>query len=263
MEGAGVVEAVGEAVTDLKIGQRVAYAGGPPGAYAEARIIPADRLVPIPDGITDTQAAAMMLKGMTAQYLLRQTHKLQKGETILIHAAAGGVGLLVCQWAKHLGATVIGTVGSAEKAEIAKAHGCDHAILYKSEDFVAKVKEVTGGKGVRVVYDSVGLTTFMGSLDCLQPLGLMVSFGQSSGKVPPLDIGVLSAKGSRFLTRPALFTYVAKREALLATAKDLFDVTLSGAVTIEIGKTYPLSDAPQAHRDLEGRGTTGASILLP
>ncbi len=263
MEGAGIVEALGDGVTDLKVGQRVAYAGGPPGSYSEKRVIPADRLVPIPDGISDAQAAAMMLKGMTAQYLLRQTCKVEKGDTILIHAAAGGVGLIACQWAKHLGATVIGTVGSPEKAAIAKAHGCDHAILYKTEDFVAKVKELTGGKGVRVVYDSVGQTTFMGSLDCLQPLGMMVSFGQSSGKVPPLDIGLLSAKGSLFLTRPTLFTYVAKRNALLATAGELFDVVKRGIVTIEIGKTYPLSDAAQAHRDLESRETTGASILLP
>lgn len=263
LEGAGVVEAVGDAVTDLKVGQRVAYAGGPPGSYAEARLIPADRLVPIPDGITDAQAAAMMLKGMTAQYLLRQTCVVKPGDAILIHAAAGGVGQLVCQWAKHLGATVIGTVGSPEKAKIAQSLGCDHAILYKIEDFVARVRELTDGKGVRVVYDSVGQTTFMGSLDCLQPLGMMVSFGQSSGKVPPLDIGLLSAKGSLFLTRPTLFTYVAKREALLATANELFEMVLSKVITITVAKTYPLADAPQAHRDLEGRESTGASILLP
>jgi len=205
----------------------------------------------------------MMLKGMTAQYLLRRTYRVREGDTVLIHAAAGGVGLIACQWAKHLGATVIGTVGSEQKAEIARAHGCDHPILYKTEDFVARVKQITGGKGCAAVYDSVGQTTFNGSLDCLKPLGMLALFGQSSGKVPPFDPAVLAAKGSLFLTRPSLFAYTAQRADLLATAKDLFDVVLSGAVKIEIGRTYALKDAAQAHLDLEARETTGASILLP
>ncbi|BAE53359.1 quinone oxidoreductase family protein [Paramagnetospirillum magneticum] len=263
LEGAGVVEAVGDDVTDLKVGDRVAYANPPLGAYAEVRLMPADRLVKLPDAIDERTAAAMMLQGMTAQYLLRRTYRVQAGDTILIHAAAGGVGLLVCQWARHLGATVIGTVGSPEKAELAKAHGCDHPILYKSEDFVAKVREITNGEGVPVVYDSVGKDTFLKSLDCLRPLGMMVSFGQSSGKVEPLDTGLLAAKGSLFLTRPSLMAYTAKRSDMLASAGELFDVVEKGVVNIGINQTYALKDAPQAHRDLEGRKTTGSTLLLP
>jgi NADPH2:quinone reductase len=262
MEGAGVVEEVGDGVTDIAAGQRVAYAG-PIGAYAEERLVPADRLVPVPDGISDEQAAAMMLKGLTAHYLLRRTFRVQSGQTILFHAAAGGVGLIACQWAKHLGATVIGTVGSEQKAELARAHGCDHLIRYDQEDLVARVREITGGKGVPVVYDSVGQSTFQKSLDCLAPLGMMVSFGQSSGKVPPLDTGILAQKGSLYLTRPTLMTYVAARADLLAGAHELFDVVQSGAVRIEIHQRFALRDAAEAHRTLESRKTTGSSILLP
>ncbi|HET8701027.1 MAG TPA: quinone oxidoreductase [Nitrococcus sp.] len=263
MEGAGLVEAVGAGVQDLTPGDRVAYAAGPPGAYAERRVLKADRAVPLPQGISDEQAAAMMLKGMTAQYLLRRTYRLQAGETILVHAAAGGVGLILCQWAKHLGATVIGTVGSREKADLAHAHGCDYPILYREESFVERVRAITGGKGVAVVYDSVGKETFEKSLDCLQPLGLLVSFGQSSGRIQPFDPGLLSKKGSLFLTRPVLFTYTAQREDLLATARDLFDVIGSGAVRIEIQQRFPLKGAAAAHRALEERRTTGSTILLP
>jgi NADPH:quinone reductase len=262
MEGAGVVEEVGDGVSDIRVGQRVAYPA-PLGAYAEARLIPADRLVPIPDGITDEQAAAMMLKGLTAHYLLRRTFRVQSGQTILFHAAAGGVGTIASQWAKHLGATVIGTVGSEAKAEIARAHGCDHVIRYDKEDVVARVREITAGKGVPVVYDSVGKDTFERSLDCLAPLGMMVSFGQSSGKVPPLDTGVLAQKGSLYLTRPTLMTYVAAREDLLKAAKELFEVVQNGAVRIEINQRFPLREVVGAHRALEGRRTTGSSILLP
>ncbi|KZD12829.1 quinone oxidoreductase family protein [Oceanibaculum pacificum] len=263
MEGAGIVEAVGSDVKDLVEGDRVAYAAGPPGSYSEARIIAADRLVKIPEGVSDQQAAAMMLKGMTTQYLIRRTYKVKAGDTILMHAAAGGVGLILCQWAAALGATVIGTVGDEEKATLAKAHGCHHTILYKQEDFVAKVKEITDGKGVPVVYDGVGKDTFMKSLDCLQPLGLMVAFGQSSGNVPPLDLGVLSAKGSLFLTRPTLMTYTAKRDDLVATTNDLFDAVKTGKVTIDINQTYALKDAVKAHQDLEGRKTTGSTVMQP
>jgi NADPH2:quinone reductase len=263
LEGAGIIEAIGAKVTDLKVGDRVAYASPPLGAYAQRRVIPADRVVKVPDSVTDHQAAAMMLQGMTAQYLLRRTYKVQPGDTILIHAAAGGVGLLVCQWAKHLGATVIGTVGSEEKAALAKAHGCDHTILYKSEDFVARVGDITNGQGVPVVYDSVGKDTFLKSLDCLRPLGMMVLFGQSSGKVEPFDTGLLSAKGSLFLTRPTLMTYVAQRADLVASANELFEVVGKGLVKIEVNQTYPLADAVSAHRDLEARKTTGSTILLP
>jgi NADPH2:quinone reductase len=263
LEGAGVIEAVGEGVTEFQPGDRVAYANPPLGAYAQARVMPADRLVKLPGSIGDRTAAAMMLQGMTAQYLLRRTYRVQPGDTILIHAAAGGVGLLVCQWARHLGATVIGTVGSEEKAALARAHGCDHPILYKSEDFVARVREITNGEGVPVVYDSVGADTFLKSLDCLRPLGMMVSFGQSSGKVEPFDTGLLAAKGSLFLTRPSLMAYTAKRSDLVASAAELFDVVARGAVKVEINQTYPLKDAAQAHRDLEGRRTTGSTLLLP
>lgn len=263
LEGAGVVEALGDGVTELKVGDRVAYASPPLGAYAEARVIPADRLVKLPDSVDDRTAAAMMLQGMTAQYLLRRTYRVQPGDTILIHAAAGGVGLLVCQWAKHLGATVIGTVGSEDKAALAKAHGCDHPILYKTEDFVARVKEITRGEGVPVVYDSVGADTFLKSLDCLRPLGMMVSFGQSSSKIDPLDTGLLGAKGSLFLTRPSLMSYTAKRADLVASADELFDVVGKGVVKVEVHQTYALKDAAQAHRDLEARKTTGSTLLLP
>jgi NADPH:quinone reductase len=260
-EAAGIIEQVGSGVSGLKAGDRVAYAGGPLGAYSEARVMPADRLVPVPAGITDSQAAAMMLKGMTAWYLIRRTHAVKKGETILIHAAAGGVGLIVCQWAKHLGATVIGTVGDDEKAALAKAHGCDHPINYRKEDFVARVAEITGGKKCPVVYDSVGKDTFYKSLDCIAPLGLMASFGQSSGAIGAVDIGILAGKGSLFLTRPTLNTYTATREDLLGAAKDLFDVVLSGAVKIQVNQTYPLRNAAQAHRDLQDRKTTGSTVF--
>jgi NADPH2:quinone reductase len=263
MEGAGIVEAVGEGVTEVKVGDRVAYAGLPPGAYAQVRLIPGHRLVRLPESIPSRQAAGMMLRGMTARYLLFGCYKVKKGDTILIQAAAGGVGLIVSQWAKHLGATVIGTVGSGEKAELARAHGCDHTILYREEDFASKVKEITAGAGVDVVYDSVGQATFMKSLDCLRPMGMMVSFGQSSGTVPPFDLGLLSAKGSLFLTRPTLMAYTAKREDLLAHATDLFEVVTKGAVKIEIHQTYPLAEASRAHRDVEGRKTTGSTVLIP
>jgi NADPH2:quinone reductase len=263
LEGAGVVEAVGEGVSDLVVGQRVAYASPPIGAYAEVRLHQADRLVPLPDGIGDEQAAAMMLKGMTAHYLLRRTFRVDRGQTILFHAAAGGVGTIACQWAKHLGATVIGTVGSAAKAEVARAHGCDHPIRYDQEDLVARVRELTDGKGVPVVYDSVGRSTFEKSLDCLAPLGMLVSFGQSSGKIPPVDLGILSQKGSLYVTRPTLMTYTAARADLVAAARELFEVVRSGAVRIEINQRYPLRDAIAAHRALEGRETTGSTILQP
>jgi NADPH2:quinone reductase len=263
MEGAGIVEAIGDGVTEVAAGDRVAYAGLPPGAYAEVRLIPAHRLVKVPDAISAQQAASMMLQGMTARYLLRGCYDVKAGDTILIHAAAGGVGLIVCQWANHLGATVIGTVGSEAKAELAQAHGCHHAILYEEEDFAERTREITGGKGVDVVYDSVGQATFMKSLDCLRPMGMMTSFGQSSGLVPAFDPGLLSAKGSLFLTRPTLMTYTAEREALLAHARDLFEVVQNGAVKIEVRQTYPLSEAARAHQDLEARKTTGSTILLP
>lgn len=263
LEGAGVVEAVGSAVTEVKVGDRVAYAGGPVGAYAQVRNIPADRLVKLPDSIDCKTAAAMMLQGMTAQYLLRRTYKVQAGDTILIQAAAGGVGLIVCQWAKALGATVIGTVSSDEKASLAKAHGCDHPIIYTRENFVERVKEITGGAGVPVVYDSIGKDTFTGSLDCLRPMGMMVTFGNASGPVPPVDTLELSKRGSLFLTRPTLFTYVAKRADLVQTAQELFDVVSSGKVKIEVNQTYALQDAAQAHIDLAARKTTGSTVLLP
>jgi NADPH:quinone reductase len=263
MEAAGEVEAVGEGVTTLSTGDRVAYATPPPGAYAEARIMPAERLVKLPDNIEEKTAAAMMLRGMTAHYLLRRIHRVEAGDRILVHAAAGGVGLIACQWAKHLGATVIGTVGSDEKAEIARAHGCDHPIIYTREDFVARVREITGGEGVAAVYDSVGKDTFMGSLDCLRPRGMMVTFGNASGPVPPFEPILLAKKGSLFLTRPTLFHYTSTPEDLAWASGDLFEVVGSGAVRIEINQTYALSDAAQAHRDLEARKTTGSSVLLP
>jgi len=263
LEGAGVVEAIGEGVREFTVGDRVAYAGLPPGAYAEVRTMPAHRLVKLPESVSTRQAAAMMLQGMTARYLLRGCYNVKPGDRILIHAAAGGVGLIVCQWAKYLGAVVIGTVGSSEKAELAMGHGCDHPIRYREEDFVSRTKEITEGRGVDVVYDSVGRSTFMKSLDCIRPMGMMVSFGQSSGPIPPFDTGVLAAKGSLFLTRPSLMTYTAKREDLLANARDLFAVVEKGAVKIEVRQTYPLSEASRAHRDLEDRKTTGSTVLIP
>jgi NADPH:quinone reductase len=261
-EGAGVVEEVGPGVTDLKPGDRIAYGAAPIGAYAEERLIPADRLIKLPDGIDDKTAAAMMLKGLTTQYLIRQTYRIKAGETILLHAAAGGVGLILAQWAKHLGVTVIGTVGSDEKAKLAQAHGCAHTINYAREDFVKRVEEITGGKKVPVVYDSVGKDTFLKSLDCLAPLGYLVLFGASSGNVDPLNLGLLAQKGSLYVTRPTLNTYGAKRENLVAMAKELFEVVQSGAVKIEVHQTYPLKDAAKAHADLAARKTTGSTVLL-
>ena len=263
MEGAGMVEAIGEGVIEVAVGDRVAYAGLPPGAYAEVRLIPAHRLIKLPEAISAQQGAAMMLQGMTARYLIYGCYPVKGGDRILIHAAAGGVGLIVCQWANHLGATVIGTVGSAEKAELAQAHGCHHPILYNEEDFADRTREITDGRGVDVVYDSVGQATFMKSLDCLRPMGMMVSFGQASGSVPAFDPGLLAAKGSLFLTRPSLMTYTAERDALLAHARDLIEVVQSGAVKIEVKQTYPLSEAARAHQDLEARKTTGSTVLLP
>jgi len=262
-EAAGVVEAVGPGVTVVKPGDRVAYAGGPPGSYAEVRVMPADRLVRIPEGVTDQIAAAVMLKGMTAQYLIRRTYPVKAGETVLFHAAAGGVGLIACQWLKALGATVIGTVGSDEKAAVARAHGCAHVIISTREDIAKRVREITGGAGVPVVYDSVGKDTFLTSLDCLRPLGLMVSFGNASGKVEPFDIGILSVKGSLYLTRPTLANYTATRADLESTARDVFDVIREGKVKVEIRHTYPLADAQQVHRDLEGRRTVGSIVMIP
>ncbi|MDJ0989198.1 MAG: quinone oxidoreductase [Desulfobacterales bacterium] len=261
MEGAGWVETVGADVTEFQPGDRVAYAGLPPGAYAEHRCIPAHRLVRLPEAIDSRTAAAVMLQGMTARYLLHGCFPVKAGDTILIHAAAGGVGLLVCQWARHMGARVIGTVGSAAKAELARANGCEHPVRYQEEDFVARVQAITAGRGVDVVYDSVGQATFMRSLDCLRPMGMLVSFGQSSGPVGPIDPGLLAAKGSLFLTRPSLMTYTAARDDLLAHAADLFEVVQQGAVRVDIRQTYPLEAAAEAHRDLEARQTTGATIL--
>jgi NADPH2:quinone reductase len=262
-EGAGVVEAVGEGVSHVKAGDRVAYAGGPSGAYAEVRNVPAARLVKLPDGISFDTAAAMMLQGLTVQYLLRRTFPLRGGETILFHAAAGGVGLIACQWAKALGVTMIGTVGSDEKARLAKEHGCTHVINYNKENFVERVKEITGGKGVPVVYDSIGKDTFIGSLDCLSPMGTMVSFGNASGPVTPFGLNELVSRGSLYVTRPTLVTYSAKREDLDVMAADLFSMVESGKVKIEINQRYALKDVGQAHRDLESRKTTGSTILIP
>jgi NADPH2:quinone reductase len=262
-EGAGVVEAVGPNVTEVKVGDRVAYAGGPLGSYTEVRAMPARVLVKLPDKIDEATAAAAMLKGLTAHYLVFSTYAVKRGDTILVHAAAGGVGLILCQWAKHLGATVIGTVGSAEKARLAAAHGCDHPINYESEDFVARVKEITRGAMVPVVYDSVGQATFMKSLDCLRPRGLMVSYGQASGMVPPLGINILSAKGSLYLTRPTLQTYTASREELIERSRALFDALQSGIVRCEVKQRFALKDAAAAHRALGSRETTGSSVLIP
>ncbi len=264
LEAAGVVEAVGPGVTELKVGDRVAYGQpGAMGAYSQERVIPAEKVVRIPDGIEDQTAAAMMLKGMTAQYLLRRCYQVKSGDTIVVQAAAGGVGLIACQWAKHLGATVIGTVGSEQKAKLAADHGCDHPIIYTKEDFVARVRELTNGEGVPVVYDSVGKDTLMKSLDCLRPRGFMVLFGQSSGAVEPFNLGLLAQKGSLYITRPTLATYTAKRADLVATANDLFEVVRAGAVRIEVNQTFPLKDAADAHRALEGRKTTGSTVLVP
>ena len=263
LEGAGVVEAVGAGVTEVKVGDRVAYAGGPIGAYADVRNIPAHRLLILPDAISFETGAAMMLQGLTAAYLLRKTFRVQAGDAVLIQAAAGGVGLIACQWARALGATVIGTVGSPAKAELAMAHGCHHVINYSTENFVQRVRDITGGEGVAVVYDGVGKDTFAGSLDCLRPLGMMVTFGNASGPVPPLDLIQLSLKGSLFVTRPTIASYTAKREDLAALGTELFNVVASGQVRIEVNQTYPLQDAAQAHRDLEARKTTGSTILLP
>ena len=262
MEGAGVITAVGTGVRDLKVGRRVAYAG-PVGAYAIERLVAADRAVRIPEGVSDKTAAAIMLKGMTAQYLLRRTYKVGPDTTLLFHAAAGGVGMIACQWAAFLGATVIGTVGSAGKALIARSHGCTHVINYREEDVIAKVKDLTKGKGVDVVYDSIGKDTFPASLDCLKPRGTWVSFGQASGSVPEFRINLLAQKGSLFATRPALGDYIATRKELVSTANDLFDVITKGKVKIAINQTYSLDEAERAHHDLEGRLTTGSTLLIP
>ena len=261
LEGAGAVEAVGDGVADLAVGDRIAYAAPPMGAYAEVRLMTAANVVKVPDGVDDETAAAMMLKGMTVEYLLRRTYPVKAGETILFHAAAGGVGLIACQWAKAIGATVIGTVGTDEKAALARAHGCDHPVVYTREDFVERVREITGGKGVPVAYDSVGKTTFAGSLDCLAPRGLLAAFGQSSGSVPAFDPGLLAAKGSLYLTRPSLMVYNATRAELADSAAALFGMVSSGKVKIRIDNRYPLADAVRAHRDLEGRKTTGSTIF--
>lgn len=261
-EGAGVVEETGEGVTAVKPGDRVGYVD-PMGSYAEARLMPANRLVKLPGGISEKVAAAVMLKGMTAQYLLRSTYRVQPSDVILVHAAAGGVGLILCQWARHLGAIVIGTVGSDAKAEIARANGCHHTIVYTRENFVERVKQITYGAGVPVVYDSVGKDTFDGSLDCLRPLGLLVSYGQASGKIPPFDVGILQSKGSLYLTRPTMVHYVAKDSDLQQRAAEVFDVILKGAVKVEVKQEYALKDAAQAHRDLEARKTTGSTVLIP
>jgi len=261
-EAAGEVVAVGSGVTEVKVGDRVGYTSAL-GSYAAERIMPADRVVKLPDSISYEQAAGMMLKGMTVEYLLHRTFKVQKGMNVLIHAAAGGIGLIACQWANYLGANVIGTVGSKEKAELAKANGCHHTILYRDEDFVSKVKEITGGKFCEVVYDGVGKATFPASLDCIKPLGMFASFGNSSGSIAAFNINLLQQKGSLFCTRPTLNTYTAKREDLLAIANDLFNVVASGKVKIPINQKYALKDAAQAHRDLEARKTTGSTVLLP
>jgi NADPH:quinone reductase len=261
-EGAGEVTAVGEGVTDLKVGDRVAYVHAL-GGYAAERLLPAERAIKLPAGISYEQAAGMMLKGMTAQYLVRRVHKVAKGDTILVHAAAGGVGLILCQWGNHLGATVIGTAGSKDKAALAKANGAHHTILYRDENFAARVKEITGGKLCHVVYDGVGKDTFPASLDCIRPLGVFASFGSASGPIEAFNINVLAQKGSLFATRPTLNTYTATRQDLLATANDLFAVVSGGGVKIPVNQKYPLKDAQKAHRDLESRATTGSSILIP
>lgn len=262
MEAAGVVTELGPGINDFSPGDRVAYCSLR-GSYAEERIAPADQLVKLPDGISDEQAAAMMLQGMTVRYLFKQTFPCGPQTVALFHAAAGGVGLIACQWARAIGMTLIGTVGSDEKAELAKANGCKHVINYRTENFVERVRAITNGAGCDVVYDSIGKDTFPGSLDCLMPRGMWVTFGNASGPVPPFDVGLLSAKGSLYATRPTLFTYISKREDLLANAKDLFDMVLNGHVKIAVNHTYPLSAAAEAHRDLQARKTTGAIVLLP
>ena len=262
-EAAGIIEAVGRGVKHVKPGDRVAYAGGVPGAYSEARVMSAANLIKLPSGISDEQGAAMMLKGMTTEYLLCRTYSVKKGETILFHAAAGGVGLIAGQWAKAIGATVIGTAGSAAKCRLAKAHGYDHVIDYSKQDFVARVRRLTNGQGVPVVYDSVGKATWDGSLDCLAPRGMMVSFGNASGAVAPIAPGILAAKGSLYLARPSLITYTATRKELEACARRLFRMVTSGKVKIEINQTYALKDAVKAHRDLEKRRTTGSTVFIP
>lgn len=262
-EAAGVIDAVGADVKDLQVGTRVAYAGGGLGAYCELRCIPAAHVVALPSEVSDAQAAASLLKGLTAEYLLRRTFEVQPGQTILVHAAAGGVGSLLCQWASHLGARVIGTVGSAEKAEVARENGAHEVILYRSEQTSRRVRELTGGAGVPVVYDAVGKDTFLDSLDCLSPRGLMVSYGQASGKVPALDIGLLSHKGSLYLSRPTLFTYIQSREELLLASAALFEVMRAGVLQVKIGQRYGLAQVAQAHQDLEGRRTVGSSLLIP
>jgi len=266
MEGAGIVEAVGAGVTHLKVGDRAAYASNPPGSYSEARVMPAKTVCKLPDAISFETGAAMMLKGLTAQYLLKKTHPvegLEPGDHILFHAAAGGVGLIACQWAKALGLKLIGTAGSAAKCQLALEHGAAYAIDYSKEDFVARVKDITGGKGVKVVYDSVGKDTFDKNMDCLRPFGLMASFGNASGPVPPFSPGILGPKGSLYVTRQTLFTHIATREGCQAMADDLFAVVSSGQVKIRIDQRYPLADVAQAHRDLEARKTTGCTVLLP
>ncbi|WP_109478546.1 quinone oxidoreductase [Paraburkholderia sp. C35] len=263
MEAAGEVIAVGPGVTDLKTGDRIAYVARPPGAYAQERVLPAAQVVKLPDAIGYEEAASIMLQGLTAQYLLRRTYPVKPGDTILIQAAAGGVGLLVCQWAKALGATVIGTVGSDEKAEIAKAHGCDHPIVYTRENFTKRVREITNGAGVPVVYDSIGKDTFTASLDCLAPLGRCVSFGNASGPLPPIDSSEFAGRGALFFTRPTLFTYIGKRSDYDAMAAELFDVVTSGKVKTSINQRYALADVGKAHADLEARRTTGSTVLLP
>ena len=263
VEGAGTVTAIGPDVSDIAVGDRVGYVLGPLAAYAESRNLPAARAIRLPDPITERQAAAMLLQGLTVQYLIRQTFPVERGMTVLFHAAAGGVGLIACQWLNHLGVTVIGTVGSAEKAALAKQHGCHHTINYADEDFVARVRDITDGTGVPVVYDGVGKATFDGSLDCLMPRGMMVSFGNASGAVPPVNLGTLSAKGSLYVTRPTLASYAVERQPYVEMCDDLFGVIQSGAVHIEVNQEYALADAAQAHRDLEDRKTTGSTILIP
>jgi len=263
MEGAGVVEAIGPGVTHVKVGDRVAYAGRPPGAYSQVRVMPAETLVKLPDAISFEQGAAMMLQGLTVQYLLNDSYQVKPGDVVLFHAAAGGVGLIACQWLKALGATVIGTVGSEEKAALAKAHGCDHTINYNKENFVERTRELTNGKGVPVVYDSIGKDTFMQSLDCLSPRGMMVTYGNASGPVPPVDVSILGGKGSLKLTRPTVMTYAHNRALLEPMSADLFDRVSKGQIKIEVNQTYQLENVAQAHRDLESRKTTGSTVLMP
>lgn len=263
LEGAGVVTETGADARDFAVGDRVAYASPPHGAYSQERLMPADRLIKLPDGIDAVQAAGMMLKGLTAQYLLRRTYRVRPGDTVLVHAAAGGMGLILCQWVQHLGGTVVGTVSSDEKAALARANGCDHPVVYTRDDFVAKVKEVTDGAGVPVVYESIGKDTFARSLDCLRPMGVLASYGHASGAPDPVDVIELGAKGSLFVTRPAIMHYMAKRTDLLAAAADLMDVVQSGAVKIQVNHTYPLREVAQAHRAIEERRTTGSTVLMP